>query len=275
MATISGTVKNSSGAWKSTRVQAFRKHDKYLSGEAISNASDGTFSITTPDTTPHTVIVYDADWDYRWGDTRLMLPMTDTGLTDAKGNTVTINSPATRSSAQSKFDGYSCDFTGGGSLSISGAQVITGDCTIEAYVYTGSNTGTKYPFQIGNEATGRIVFIVDAGILKFDLYGIGTTSLGTATIPTSQQVHIAYVRSGSTFTGYINGTSTGTATRSGNIGNTGGYSVSFTGGYMSWFRHTAYARYTSNFTPPAIKFASNSLVTPTENALIYDNITPV
>jgi len=97
------------------------------------------------------------------------------------------------------------------------------------------------------------------------LNGSGFPSINAGTIIYNTWAHIAVVRSGTTISLYVNGTSVGSVTSSVNLnGTTGALFIGTTGdalatgainGYIDDLRITkGVARYTANFTPPAAQF---------------------
>ena len=136
---------------------------------------------------------------------------------------------------------------------------LTGDFTIEGWVLL-TGVSQSFAVSVGNESSSRYVFYATAnGVLGYDLYGVGSTSLG-GLFPAAGWNHFAFVRSGTTLSAYINGVSTGTtATRTGTLGNANGVYIwgssagsNTTSGYLSNFRYVnGTALYTSNFTPPS------------------------
>lgn len=300
MATISGTVKDEAGNFAARMVRAYRRSDGALAGQIVSNATTGAYSITTLDGTEHFAIVHDGvvtAGDPYWNNVVLAMHMDDVGLTDVKGHAVTLNGNASRSAAQSKFGGYSAYFDGTGDrLSIlSSLDWSMGNTfTIEFWMYTlnmpasGNNcrivmigTNAQYTaFAIGFGATGAISFGVPASGTK----GIGS-SAGVVTI--NSWDHYAICVNNSTGYLYKNGTSIATPTvittqTSGAVPLYIGYDTGGTvdhnfRGYIDDLRVTkGVARYTANFTPPSSAFPGGLVPgTPTANALIFDNITPV
>jgi hypothetical protein len=118
-----------------------------------------------------------------------------------------------------------------------------------------------------------------------------TTTLGVTTsevsmfsgitLPREQWIHVAFVRNSSVMTRYVNGVVTGTPINIGNnFSGTGFYiggsiagNVGYFKGYISNFRHTTTAVYTSAFTPPTIPLTAienTSLLLLSKNAGIYD-----
>ena len=99
-------------------------------------------------------------------------------------------------------------------------------------------------------------------VSSWDIFNGAT--IATTSLSLNTWHHIAMVRNGSTFTLYVNGTSAGTLTSSGNIWSTLSRNLYLFGkwqtsgganglnGYVDDYRITkGYARYTANFTPPS------------------------
>jgi len=157
----------------------------------------------------------------------------------------------------------------------------TGNFTIEAWVYIagnsspnaggnrdaavlsslGSGTLTGYEFKISGDTTTTGIGLTLTTFISGTSYSV----FGASTISQSTWHHIAVVRSGTTTTLYLNGTSIG----SGTLGNqtinpiydlwVGGNDLAsyphFLNGYIDDLRITkGVARYTSNFTPPTAAF---------------------
>ena len=151
----------------------------------------------------------------------------------------------------------------------------TGDFTFECWAYIVTYGSTSAFFTIGNEAAGRYYFALtgSGGQLWSNQYGGANFTWGTATsVPLNQWTHIAWVRVGTTVTGYVNGISVGTQTISGTVGNSGGITIGANpaGGYL-WTGYLSNVRiingtalYTSTFTPsttPLTAITNTSLLT--------------
>lgn len=175
--------------------------------------------------------------------------------------------------------GGSTWFSGSDYLAVANTNnlVLTGDFTIEAWVYCNSFATARSIVTLGNEATGRAaILLTTAGQLKFDLFG-STNATTTATVPINSWNHIAVTRSGTTVYTFINGALTGTTTAvSSNFGNTTQYTIGSngarTGEYMSG--HISNLRivkgsalYTAAFTP------STSLLPRTSSTVLLLNST--
>lgn len=147
--------------------------------------------------------------------------------------------------------------------------MLSGNFTIECWLYwtahgsyggvvgcANSNTST------GITAGWYLDFNSSTNNLQFEGQG-GVSVVTTNAIPSSQWVHIAVVRSGSTITHYLNGVANGSGTSSTSfdsvnnplyVGVDRGGSSTITG-YIDDLRITkGYARYTANFTPPTAAF---------------------
>jgi len=195
--------------------------------------------------------------------TTLLVNGMNAGIYDATAiNDLETVGDAKVSTAVSKFGGSSMAFDGTGDQLVARTNnTLAGNFTIEGWIYLNSTSGIKSFCTIGDESSGRISFFFNGGVLSYNIFGGGTVGLG-GSVSTGQWYHVAVVRSGSTITGYLNGTSTGTATQSGTLGNANAIYVSgiSTGndlwnGYIDDLRITnGVARYTANFTPPTAAF---------------------
>lgn len=139
------------------------------------------------------------------------------------------------------------------------ALTLAGDLTIECWAYQTSRTNNVTLFELGSYTNG-ILFrpqlnsdgIYTSGTNRYRLYSDTTTDINT-------WIHWAVTRSGSTVRVFKNGTQL-TSWTDGNTWNPAGNRLFIGGrytsggeqfsGYVSDFRITAAARYTSNFTPP-------------------------
>jgi hypothetical protein len=234
----------------------------YISGVRLINGT-GYTSITEP-TAPPTDIT----------NTKLLLNFTNAGIFDnAANNDLETVGNAQISTSVVKFGTGSMSFDGtGDSLSAPNnvnLQLATGNFTVEAWVYwTGTNanatvcdkdglSGSSYSsYALSLNGSGFMRFIVGNALSYVQVLTSNTL------LPTSQWVHLAAVKNGTTLTLYQNGTSVASATQTGTIGNQNraflvGYSAgqsnaSYWNGYIDDLRVTkGIARYTANFTPPS------------------------
>lgn len=182
---------------------------------------------------------------------------------------VTVFGNAQTSTTQSKF-GTSLYLDGTGdylTIADSSEWDMPGDFTIEAWLYPTSFSyigGTSNRAFIGFHtttlsATAPAVLFVDTGTILF--YGSSTVLTSTTALSVNTWAHVAFVRSGSTLTLYIDGASSGSATYTSsiqpdivNIGRSTSASGDFSG-YIDDLRITkGVARYTSNFAPASAPF---------------------
>lgn len=196
--------------------------------------------------------------------------------------TVTSVSGAQISTTQSKFGGASMNFSGSNYVNVAASSNMslgTAPFTAEFFVYaTGSYAGTPVildwfyktsPYQAGSWRA----YIAPSGLATFIVApGGGSTSYeatSSGTVTTNAWNHVAVCRVGNNITVYLNGVggsalnytgavghiysgSLGAATLPGGGGSPGQH---FTG-YVDDVRITkGVARYTANFTPPALPFA--------------------
>lgn len=290
---ISGETKNSSGTLSPRVVRVMRCSDNSLAGSVLSDYSTGQYVVTALDSTPHYAVCHSDLFDPYWSSTVLLMHMDSTGLTDEKGKTITLAGNAARSATESKFGGYSAYFDGTGDYLTTPDSADfafgSGDFTIECYFKQGAtggtyalcaqrtNTTTSYSFAF--QITGSTITFIGS------TSGTGTTHTVTAayTQETSNWHHAAVVRSGTVLTVFADGVP-GTSVGIGATalfdsaavlsigGDTTGSSNQFNG-YIDDLRITkGVARYTTTFTPHTA--AHPHAYSATENAQIYDNITP-
>jgi len=236
---------------------------------------DPTASTLTVPTAPLTAIT----------NTSLLLNYTNAGIYDAtsKNDLETVGN-AQISTTQSKFGGSSIYFDGTGDYCNTGPTVNlefgSGDFTIEMWIYPAVTS--RMAIYHGSSGTDWSIGI-DYNSQKFNIWASsnGTTwnlinadpggnGIGTTTISTNTWTHVAFVRSGTTWQTYINGTrdinltgisgsivnratsakSIGKWWFSNGVGNPGVWN-----GYMQDVRITkGVARYTANFTAPTAAF---------------------
>ena len=204
-----------------------------------------------------------------------------TTFTDnSKNNTTfTVNGNSQISILQSKFGGASAYFDGTGdylsSPSVSDFAFGTGNFTIECWIYSSDvSFATQRGFLQTSDTVGGLKTSFTTGIIigagspvNGALFAtVAGTNVGssTAVITTNTWYHIALVRNSGTSTLYVNGTSVGSASTTGNCSGTylaigGYYNTSYLyQGYLDELRITkGVARYTSNFTPQKYEFPNS------------------
>lgn len=181
--------------------------------------------------------------------------------------TVTAYGNAQVDTAQSKFGGSSAYFDGTDDyLVASGDFSQAGDFTIEGWFRPNRVTGVQILMTIGNEASERATLYLNGSTLYYDTYAGGTPDITcSGTLSSGTWYHLAAVRSGSTITVYRDGSSVGTGSKSGTVGNaTNAYfgadsnGLSDYQGWMDEIRYSNTARYTANFTPSTTPFVNDS-----------------
>jgi hypothetical protein len=208
----------------------------------------------------------------------LYFPFDNAGIFDRTGNnTFTLNGKNT-STTQTKYGDTSVSFISDSA----GMQIeyqpwmnfINGDFTWEAWVYlTSGDGGTLWSF--GYDASNRFDFgwqgtsgirllIVNGGTSNT----VFTSSDSVSTYQNAGWVHIALVRSGDTYTLYMDGSSStsGTSSLTIPLDTTDGwqlgareFSADYSGGtandafdgYMEDIQFVSKAKYSANFTPPS------------------------
>jgi len=188
-----------------------------------------------------------------------------------------ISYPDTYNAPSALTGTYSASTSGSGSLYLNGSSAVTypsnsafnlgsNNFTIEMWVYKNTSgsqtfaaqvnsslTATTWSFDIGTNSSNVILAEVYVAAIAYTVTTSTTMSLNT-------WYHIAFVRSSTTLTVYVNGVSTGTAAVVGSVnsgstpmtlGRLGDYTSNYyTNGYVSNFRYiTGTAVYTTNFTP--------------------------
>jgi hypothetical protein len=232
-------------------------------------------------TPPTTALIEYAPEDDRYFNNVSLLLHADgannsTTFIDNSSNTLTLTTggDAKISTAQSKFGSASAFFDGNGDYltATSGSLFqFSGDFTVEFWAYSTETSGSSlrgmFDTRSSQSSTSGIMLRENgAGYL---VYGNGTTLITTGSVRTANTwVHLAIVRSGSTITLYVNGTSAGTATNSTNYSDgqcliSGFVDTKATPygflGYIDELRVTkGIARYNSNFTIPSSAYPNNT-----------------
>lgn len=291
---ISGTTKNSGGTLSPSVVRVMRCSDSALAGSVLSDYSTGEYVVTALDNTPHYAVCHADLFDQYWSSTVLLMHMNDTGLTDEKGKAITLAGGAARSATQSKFGGYSAYFDGTGDYLTTPDSAdfafASGDFTIECY-FKQEATGGTYALAAQRTTTTSsysFAFQITGSTVTFICSTSGTATTHTVTAAYTQETsnwhHAAAVRSGTLLTVFIDGTpgtsvsiSTTALANSSAVLSIGGDETGSSNqfnGYIDDLRITkGVARYTLAFTPHTSAHP-HAYSGATENALIYDNITP-
>jgi hypothetical protein len=160
---------------------------------------------------------------------------------------------------------------------------LSGNLTIEAWVYPTTSTGTRSLVQSrssGSSGSGY-AFGLNSSNQLF-VYSASSFFGTSSALSSNQWNHVAWVRSGSTNTFYINGVASGTFSNSSNYSDpstnityVGGQGTEFFTGNISNVRINNTAVYTANFIPsaaPLTAISGTQLLT-LQNATLIDNST--
>ena len=281
-ATLTGTMYinaiNSAGTVYATSIPT------YCSNSRITNTAVYTSNFT-PSTTPLTAVT----------GTQVLTCQTNR-FQDVSGTyTLTVNGtpsvqrfnpflPTSSQAYSTSVYGGSGNFNGTtdyltGTLS---TAIGSGNFTIECWVYLRalvdyedffSITRGAFGFNIGTDSTGVLTIYNNVG-------GRLLTS-STGALKVNQWTHVAYVRSGTTLTGFINGVSFGTVTNATvfsatafAIGDLDSSNSEYLNGYLTDTRLTNTVVYSGNFTPstaPLSAVSGTLLLVNYQNGAIYDN----
>lgn len=209
------------------------------------------------------------------GNTQLCLHMdgSDNGttFTDSSQNgysTSVISSAVTHSTSFTapKFGVSSGKFAGSSYIEFADTANLrpgSGDFTYDWWQYLQTQPTNYGPFGKGSFGANDIN--VQSSGNKYLVWFGGSTLFTQATAHTlNAWQHFAVVRSGTTVTLYMGGTSDGSATSSLNLSGTGALNIGTRGtdrasglnGNIDEFRYSNIARWTANFTPPTSAYSS-------------------
>lgn len=220
-------------------------------------------------------LVNQASGDPNFSSVSLLLHMDGTNgsttFTDSGPNALAVTAvgDAKISTAQSKYGGASGYFDGTGDyLTIASNALFSfglGDFTIELWVYPTASTGVLglYGTSGGSGSNPKFVIHLDSLVPKIHYNALtGGSNIYTSAnsaIAINQWSNLAFVRQGTTWVWYINGTASGTGSNSTTV--TFSSQTTYVGyggetyflpflGYLDELRVTkGLARYTANFTP--------------------------
>lgn len=170
---------------------------------------------------------------------------------------------------------------GGGRLSVTGDRRATGNFTLSGWVYRTDAVNRCHLIFFGDETAGRLCLLLNAaGQLCTNTFGAGEAIIGATGVSVKTWTHVAFVRSGTTLTGYINGAAIGSIQVSGTIGNANGAflfsasTVTASPGFLSSnFHYSNSARFTAAYsvpTTPDTGDANTILLVKGENAAVFD-----
>lgn len=179
----------------------------------------------------------------------------------ANGYAITNTGSVTSSNSTAKFTStYSASFSGSNYLSVADTAALrpgTGSFTWEFWWYPTTLSNYLTPLAKGYVGSGDLALQCGS---DGKLYAYSSAILLTSTIAVTANAwnHVALVRSGTTFTIYINGVSGATGTSSVDINGTAAvgigasasYGSNYANGYIQDVRFSSTAVYTASFTPP-------------------------
>ena len=243
----------------------------YLSGIRIIKSQALATSTFTPPTAP--VSASTVGWNGSSaaisGTCSVLLNFTNAGVVDATAKNVleTVGN-AQISTTQSKWGGGSMSFDGSGDWLSSPASpiwIMSGDWTLEGWIYPNSVTGVQVLIDTRNRVSGASspVFYLNGTSLVIDTGAGAVISAGTISLGSSGGwQHIAATRSGNSWRLFINGSQVGSTTTNTTSFTTAygctlgsSFTNEYYNGYMDDVRVTKYARYTgSTYTVPTAPF---------------------
>jgi len=145
----------------------------------------------------------------------------------------------------------------------SNANTASNNFTLEGWFYPNTVSGLGNIIRTNNNVS--LAILVSSGVLLFYVSSNGSSfdiasAVGTGSVSTSTWYHFALVRNSNTFTIYLNGVASGTATSASGVYNNDGFNIGAEqnasgltpfNGYITNVRMVVgTAVYTANFTPP-------------------------
>lgn len=296
---ISGTTKDSSGSFASRLVRVYRRDTGALAGEVVSNESTGAYKVIAANsgtTTPlkHFAVCYDPSVFFLYRVLGLHCDGTNgsTTFTDVCGKTVTANGNAQISTAQyPALTGKtsSAYFDGSGDyLSIPDSanwDFGTGDFAVRVRArFSSHTTNQTLVGNYQNSTTGwSLQRRSDTNTLRLTLGD--TAAIDVSWTPSDGVWYlIEAMRIGTSLSIRVDGTQVGSSvTNSTNISGSAnplligalyaGSYIYFFDGYLSELEIIkGYVFSVSDYTPSTDPFVNST--TATENAIIYDDLTP-
>jgi len=212
----------------------------------------------------------------------MLLNFTDAAIIDSSAkNIFETSGDAKSNNTISKFNGGSAYLDGNADYLILPATAAsplgTVNFTWECWIYRNAVTDSTYAdglccssagitgFGAGIDPSGYIGYAISATSGSWDIrLGVDPGNpKGSIAVPLRTWTHVALVRNGSTFTGYVNGQVDQTFTSASAISNLGNSyyigrwhdaNTRYFNGHIQEFRITRSARYTTTFTPPTRSF---------------------
>jgi hypothetical protein len=230
----------------------------YISNVRVVRGSAVYTGNFTPPTAPLTAIT----------NTQLLLLGTNAGIIDnAMINNIETIGNTQISPAQSKFGGSSILFDGTGDYLIAPDNAAyrfgTGDFTVECWIYLNVISRVNGIWTNGPASNGSFGFYVTSGNKLEAAYYGGATVTGATSLVANTWYHVAVSRSGTITRVFLNGvqdainiSSNNNTTSKCSVGNSFTSAVDSLNGYIDDLRVTnGMARYTTNFTIPALAFS--------------------
>lgn len=302
---VSGTTRDAGGDFAARLVRVYRRDTGALVRQVVSDATTGEYAVTAANTGLLPQLKYVAYMHTT--EEGIHVPFRVLGLhcdgannsttfTDVTGKTVTAYGNAKISTAQypaltgktssAYFDGSGDYLTLADSADW---DLGSGDFTLRAWVYptsvstfrvvTDRYDATAYSWQAAISASGKMNFYLRDGAGT----GSAINYNAATTLTLNAWNHLAWVRSGNTLYFYLNGTQDGSVginytLTSGSIGLTigkqGNAASYYLNGYISEVEiYAGIALHTADFTPSGDPFLE-AIGTATDNAVIFDDITP-
>lgn len=309
MPQISGVTKDASGTPCAAVVDVRSRDTGLLIARVVSDAVTGAYSATCPDTSSvivdrfvAPVVAGDPNWDSVALAMRFNGANDSTTFTDEKGHLVTSAGGAKITTAVSLLGGSSGFFDGVDDyLSIPASADFdcgTAPCTLRGkFRYSG--TANQYPLLLGGAtgwSAGSVALSVDHSFapnkLALNVNSVSTSSpaiASTSDIAIDTWYDFELVRDGTSLKLFVDGVLESTVTISAALPLNFGYgglrigggnwdgSNSFFAGYIQEIEvFKGVALHSATFTPSATAFLAGPRPgTPTDNAQIFDNVTPV
>jgi hypothetical protein len=200
------------------------------------------------------------------------MPISAVSAPNYSVGTASLFGSAALSTAQSKFGGsslFSTDNNGGATIQDAAALKLTGDFTIEYFLYALAITGQNVIYMKGPNAS-RIQIYSSQLYIYTDQTAVGSPLITAPAgkLIVNQMQHHALVKQGNTWSLYIDGQQVATTTASGHtlgnntntayLGNFSGLGYSMNG-YLDEFRISNVARYSgASFAVPTAQFTPDA-----------------
>lgn len=278
MGTLSGTNYDT---YKGGLVRAYHRQSGNIAGETISNPSTGAWSITTGFAGQHVVFCHDSA-NTGYSRNRVAIPFL--GANNSTVFPTGCGSVATAVSNAKIVTSHTDPFGGSGgvlsipdgtsSVSVTGIPsgfITSGDFHVRAWVYLTSAVVDGSVFFSGGGSTSCSCRKESTNNLGLVHEGVAWHGYASSNPTTSVWVYLQARRSGSSLQLYYDSTSVLSVTNTDTYGATTSLNLfSNLQGYICDFEVLNYA---ASVTPPASRLTL--LPSATDNAIIYDDVTPI